>query len=88
MTTNDAMFNAVSAVVMVGNPRHNKGLKSNVDLTGGKATEESYGLLSFQPAIPARWDDSGKVRDVCAVGDFACDAGAAQPVEDAHFCEL
>lgn len=87
MTTNDMMFNAVEAVVVVGNPRHNKGLKSNYDVDGGKSTEMSFGLQSFLPPIPTRWDDSGKVLDVCALRDGVCDAASGTGIGPQHFCE-
>lgn len=61
MVNDTKMFDSVIACIVVGNPRHNKGLKSNYDITGGKSTEESFGLLSYLPGIPERWDDSGKV---------------------------
>jgi hypothetical protein len=57
---------AVRVVVLVGNPRHNKGLKSNYDTNGGNSTAQGFGLQSYLPAIPADWDASGRVFDICA----------------------
>lgn len=80
----DAIFNAVSAVVLVGNPRHGKDLLSNYDTNGGKSTANGTGLLSALPPIPPRWDQSRKCLDICAFNDGICDREDGVPFGPEH----
>lgn len=84
----DTVFNAVSACVLVGNPRHNKDLQSNYDTNGGRITAEGTGLLSALAPIPARWDASGKVLDICAPGDGICAQEGNKAFGPEHGSEL
>jgi hypothetical protein len=58
---------AVKAVFLVGDPFHLAGKKSNEDQSGGKTTANLSGIESADAdgGIPAAWDGSGKVLDVC-----------------------
>jgi hypothetical protein len=60
---------AVKAVVLIGDPMHLPGKKSNVDQNGGSATDSARGIEAALPGagLPAAWDNSGKVMDICFV---------------------
>jgi hypothetical protein len=66
---------AVKAVVLIGDPMHLPGKKSNVDQSGGSATDGAFGIEAYLPGagIPAVWDNSGKVMDICYVVSGAPD---------------
>jgi hypothetical protein len=72
-TTGDGA--AVAAVFLVGDPEHLPGKKSNRDQTGGSSTNNVTGLEGSEAGagIPAAWDKSGRVLDVCYQGDGVCD---------------
>jgi hypothetical protein len=58
---------AVKAVVLIGDPQHEPGKKSNVDEKGSSGTAQAIGISGRLPGagIPDAWDQSGKVLDVC-----------------------
>jgi hypothetical protein len=71
----------VAAVFLVGDPEHLPGKKSNRDQSGGSITNSAIGLSAFLPGsgIPAAWDTSDKVLDVCFLGDGVCSGGGITP---------
>ncbi|KAJ7195922.1 cutinase [Mycena pura] len=72
---------AIKAVLLVGDPEHEPGKQSNVDQTGGRLTDSAAGLFAHLPGagIPRAWDASGKVLDICYVGDGVCSGFAITP---------
>ncbi|QIW99943.1 hypothetical protein AMS68_005461 [Peltaster fructicola] len=67
-----AAFNAVKAVILLGDPFHKAGLSSNVDENGGTTTSNDNGISAYQNVqIPSNW--VSKTRDVCYKGDGICD---------------
>ncbi|CAD0092343.1 unnamed protein product [Aureobasidium vineae] len=67
-------FDAVKAVLLIGNPFHKAGLECNVDSNGGTLTKDVNGV--YEPlhpglSVPSNW--VSKTKDVCAFGDFVCD---------------
>jgi hypothetical protein len=74
---------AVKAVFLVGDPFHLPGKESNEDQSGGKTNAGAYGIEAFRAAggIPAAWDSSGKVLDICY--EVRAVAGPTGPAADA-----
>jgi hypothetical protein len=68
---------AVAAVFLVGDPEHLPGKQSNRDQSGGSTTNSAVGLSAYLPGsgIPAAWDTSNRVLDVCYLGDGVCSGG-------------
>lgn len=59
-----AAFDAVKAVVLLGNPFHKAGLACNVDETGGTTTANVNGISEYQGvSIPDNW--VSKTKDIC-----------------------
>lgn len=59
-----AMFDAIKAVFLIGNPYHKAGLACNVDIDGGESTLNVDGKsLTADNAIPDNWVE--KTMDVC-----------------------
>ncbi|KAJ7195936.1 cutinase-domain-containing protein [Mycena pura] len=72
---------AVRAVLLVGDPERQPGKKSNVDQNGGSLNDEATGMFGLLPGagIPSAWDASGKVLDICYLGDGVCSGFAITP---------
>nr|XP_023907957.1 uncharacterized protein LOC112019674 [Quercus suber] len=69
-----AAYQAVQAIVVVGNPGHVYGAAANVDEHGGATTRNFTGsyYLGGTGAIPAQYYADGKVLDICYQGDVVC----------------
>ncbi|CEH19474.1 Cutinase [Ceraceosorus bombacis] len=63
-------FEAVKAIIVVGNPSRVPGLEGDVDDNGRQSG--STGVQAMMGGIPKYWDDAGKVLDICAAGDNIC----------------
>ncbi|GAC94028.1 cutinase [Pseudozyma hubeiensis SY62] len=64
-------FDAVKAVILIGNPDHKPNLACNVDNNGGKSTAGFSGISALlSPGIPSNWVD--KSLDICILGDGVC----------------
>jgi len=66
--------NHIKAVFLIGDPEHEPGKQSNVDQNGGNTTDNATGIEGHVAGagIPAAWDSSGRVLDVCFQGDGVC----------------
>ncbi|KAN0060191.1 hypothetical protein ACQY0O_007520 [Thecaphora frezii] len=65
-------FDAVRAVILLGNPERKPNLECNVDANGGKTTMNVSGMENMiTSGIPSNWVP--KVLDICAFGDGVCD---------------
>jgi hypothetical protein len=60
-------FAAVKGVFLIGNPQRLPGKQSNTDQNGAGSTDNATGISARLrgAGIPADWDTSGKVMDVC-----------------------
>jgi hypothetical protein len=67
IAASSAMFARIRAVVLMGDPRHRPGMHANVDQDGGHTNDGAMGWESSGAGIPAWWDNSGKVMDICYV---------------------
>lgn len=56
-------FDAVKGVFLLGNPQHQPGLASNIDLGGGNSTIDAKGIYADRGGIPNEW--ISKTLDVC-----------------------
>ncbi|KAJ9479271.1 Cutinase [Pseudozyma hubeiensis] len=66
-------FDAVKAVILIGNPDHKPNLACNVDNNGGKSTAGFSGISALlSPGIPSNW--VSKSLDICIFGDGVCAA--------------
>jgi len=74
ISTTSAAGKAVKAVVLIGDPEHEPGKQSNVDQNGGTTTDNAIGIEGHVAGagIPNTWDASGKVLDICFLGDGVC----------------
>ncbi|PWN45478.1 alpha/beta-hydrolase [Ceraceosorus guamensis] len=63
-------FEAVKAIIVIGNPSRVPGLQGDVDDNGRQSG--STGVQAMMGGIPQYWDDAGKVLDICAAGDNIC----------------
>lgn len=74
LSTDSPEFSAIKGAFLIGNPQRLPGKKSNTDQNGGDTTKSATGISARFPGagIPADWDNSGKVLDVCFTGDGVC----------------
>ncbi|PWZ02572.1 alpha/beta-hydrolase [Testicularia cyperi] len=67
-----AAFDAVKAVILIGNPEHKPNLACNVDNSGGTSTAGASGLETMlSQGVPDEW--VSKTLDICIPGDGVCD---------------
>lgn len=69
-----AAYNAIKAVVVIGNPGHVPNAAGNVDQNGTDATTNFTGpyYLDGTGAIPNIYYNNSKVLDICWTGDLVC----------------
>ncbi|CAD6957153.1 unnamed protein product [Tilletia controversa] len=73
----DPLYNAIKAILLIGDPYRTPGLPGNVDGNGGKMTEAANGIgrMAFPSAKMLPWAQDGKVLDFCIMGDTICMGG-------------
>lgn len=73
--TTSAAYNAIRAVVLIGDPVKKANEIANVDENGGDSTRSTDGVyyeLQNNETISAPWYSSGKLLDICYSGDLVC----------------
>ncbi|CAD6919479.1 unnamed protein product [Tilletia laevis] len=71
---NDQLFNLIKAILLIGDPYHIPGLPGNVDDRGMKTTDGASGIgrAVFPGMKMMPWAQTGKVLDICVLGDMIC----------------
>ncbi|KAK0528619.1 hypothetical protein OC835_004595 [Tilletia horrida] len=77
--TSSPVFQAIKAIVLLGNPVHQPDFAGNVDDQGGSSTAKAWGAIysPFTPTVPEVYKD--KVKDICLLGDAVCDEKNPNP---------
>ncbi|KAL9938927.1 hypothetical protein V8E36_001740 [Tilletia maclaganii] len=72
--SNATIFNAIKAVVLIGDPNHVPGNSANVDEFGGNSTSKYSGFVSnpFLPPVPQAYNKAGKLLNICKSLDMIC----------------